>query len=553
MIMWGSKAIVQIVGGGSFFCPSCNSHTNYARQRVSRYFTLYFIPLFPTRTLGEYIRCGTCQTEMRPEVLNLTREQIEHVTAPWTCTACGNRNSAAENACLSCGAARKQAPPPLPGQAAPAATPPPATSLPAGAPPLPGPSSGKKKSGLRTVLVILGWVVGIYLVLTGGLHLLVYFGKKHLHPAVIMPGQREFEAASKTIADNHQGAAHGNTPQAQELATSLAEALDAAYKKAFAGVSPDVTDGTGGKFLVYCQEHGDTCVFLVHVPNLRHFPADAQRSIADASYLEGCLVLKADDATGIRHVAVATRGALLYDTAVLGSYPPQTPAPRDHLIKLTTAAWDVPDLYRYFQVKDEAEKEQPEAPATPAASATPATPETPAIPAATAAPATTPTPAPPAPAEPPAPPAPAPPTAATPPPSTSALPEAPAAPTASGTPRPSRESKAPPSWVPIYPNLLRPALQTRRESDGLTKGMVTCETADPLEKAKDFYENRLKADGFEITADRPTTGIFPGAEITGSKEDGKRSLRIVIHQMKRVTNVVLTYSGVEPPAPAPPP
>ena len=94
-------------------------------------------------------------------------------------------------------------------------------------------------------------------------------------------------------------------------------------------------------------------------------------------------------------------------------------------------------------------------------------------------------------------------------------------------------------------------MQTRRETDGVTKGMVTCETADPWEKAKEFYENRLKADGFEISADRATTGIFPGAEIVGAKEDGKRSLRIVIHQMKRMTNVVLTYSGVEPPAPAP--
>jgi hypothetical protein len=544
MIIWGSKAKVQNVGGGSFFCPSCKGQTNYARQRVSRYFTLYFIPLFPTKTLGEYIRCGTCQTEMRPEVLTLTREQIEHATAPWTCTACGNRNSASEKACLSCGTARKQEPPPLPGQAAPAATP-----LPASVPPLPSSGSGKQRSGLGKVLVILAWIVGSYVVLTAGLHLLVYLVKKHPHHSVIIAGQQEFEAASKTIADNHEGAAHGNTPRARELATSLAEALDEAYKKAFAGVPLDV-DGTGGKFLVYCQEHDDACVFLVHVPNLRHFPADAQRSIADASYLEGCLVLKANGATGIRHVAVATRGALLYDTALLGSYPPQTPAPRDHLLKLTTAAWDVPDLYPYFLSKADGEKELPDAPATPTASATPATPVTPA---AQAAPATTPAPAAPAPAETPAPP-PATPTAIALPPSPPAQPapsEAPVAPAAPVHARPPREANAAPSWVPIYPNLLRPALQTRRENNGVTKGMATCGTADPLNKVKEFYENRLKADGFEITTDKPTTGIFPGAEISGSRDEGRRTLRIVIHQMKTVTNAVLTYSSAETPAPAP--
>lgn len=129
MIIWGSRAKDTTIGRSGFFCPACKNQTSYSHQRVARYFTLYFIPLFPTSTLGEYVRCGTCQTQMRPEVLRLTREQIEQVTVPWSCTVCNNRNPASERACVSCGNARGAStpPPPLPGTvpAIEAGTPPP--------------------------------------------------------------------------------------------------------------------------------------------------------------------------------------------------------------------------------------------------------------------------------------------------------------------------------------------------------------------------------------------------------------------------------------------
>jgi hypothetical protein len=48
-------------------------------------------------------------------VLALSREQIQQMTAPWTCPKCGNRNSAGEMLCLSCGDHRQPvaATPPL--------------------------------------------------------------------------------------------------------------------------------------------------------------------------------------------------------------------------------------------------------------------------------------------------------------------------------------------------------------------------------------------------------------------------------------------------------
>ena len=70
MIIWGSKWITGTNGGGDFNCPVCATQTPYLQKRVRRFFTLYFIPLFPTSTLGEYVECHRCQGTFELEILN---------------------------------------------------------------------------------------------------------------------------------------------------------------------------------------------------------------------------------------------------------------------------------------------------------------------------------------------------------------------------------------------------------------------------------------------------------------------------------------------------
>ncbi len=115
MIIWGSTGKRRQVGSGTFFCPACRQDAAYALMRVSRYFTLYFIPLFETRNLGEYVRCGSCQAELNPQVTTLSRQQIEAALAPWPCPKCGNLNAQNQQQCLACSAPRVLTPPPLPG------------------------------------------------------------------------------------------------------------------------------------------------------------------------------------------------------------------------------------------------------------------------------------------------------------------------------------------------------------------------------------------------------------------------------------------------------
>ncbi|MFT4551112.1 MAG: uncharacterized membrane protein YebE (DUF533 family) [Verrucomicrobiales bacterium] len=70
MIIWGSKGITGVIGNGQFHCPVCVVQTAYELKRVRRFFTLYFIPLFPISMLGEYVECSRCQGTFEPDILN---------------------------------------------------------------------------------------------------------------------------------------------------------------------------------------------------------------------------------------------------------------------------------------------------------------------------------------------------------------------------------------------------------------------------------------------------------------------------------------------------
>lgn len=67
-IIWGSKGVTSNVANGDFHCPNCGT-SPYTHKRVQRYFTLYWIPLFPLNTLGEYVECELCAQGYDPEIL----------------------------------------------------------------------------------------------------------------------------------------------------------------------------------------------------------------------------------------------------------------------------------------------------------------------------------------------------------------------------------------------------------------------------------------------------------------------------------------------------
>ncbi len=70
ILIWGFRARGKTVSTGEFFCPRCGADRQYMLQQIRRWFTLFFIPLFPVgKVLGEQVKCSTCATCFRPDVL----------------------------------------------------------------------------------------------------------------------------------------------------------------------------------------------------------------------------------------------------------------------------------------------------------------------------------------------------------------------------------------------------------------------------------------------------------------------------------------------------
>ena len=102
IIIWGSKGRSRKVDSGEFYCPSCRTSTTYTRMRASRYFTLYFIPIFPMETLGEWVVCSRCSGEFDSHIPELSSSEIERALSPWECSQCGNQNAPGQGSCLGC-------------------------------------------------------------------------------------------------------------------------------------------------------------------------------------------------------------------------------------------------------------------------------------------------------------------------------------------------------------------------------------------------------------------------------------------------------------------
>jgi hypothetical protein len=71
ILIWGFRARAKAVSTGEFFCTRCGVDRSYVLQQIRRWFTFFFIPLFPVgKPLGEQVKCSTCGTCFRPEVLS---------------------------------------------------------------------------------------------------------------------------------------------------------------------------------------------------------------------------------------------------------------------------------------------------------------------------------------------------------------------------------------------------------------------------------------------------------------------------------------------------
>lgn len=69
-IIFGTRGINSTIKQGDFMCPQCAVERPYKHKKVTRFFTLYFIPLIPLGKAGEFVECQHCRGTFVPRVLD---------------------------------------------------------------------------------------------------------------------------------------------------------------------------------------------------------------------------------------------------------------------------------------------------------------------------------------------------------------------------------------------------------------------------------------------------------------------------------------------------
>jgi transcription elongation factor Elf1 len=60
MIIWGLRSRSKSLGQRTLNCPNCHRDAMTAAVQSRRWFTLFFIPLFPISAKKTIARCGLC-------------------------------------------------------------------------------------------------------------------------------------------------------------------------------------------------------------------------------------------------------------------------------------------------------------------------------------------------------------------------------------------------------------------------------------------------------------------------------------------------------------
>ena len=101
-------------------------------------------------------------------------------------------------------------------------------------------------------------------------------------------------------------------------------------------------------------------------------------------------------------------------------------------------------------------------------------------------------------------------------------------------------ASAPPAWVPAYPGAAAPGAGMRSEKPAGVSGTYMVQTKDAAAKVSEFFEAKLKADGFTTVA---TASAGGAAVVNAKKEDEKRTVTVQISGDKGATQMVITYEG----------
>jgi hypothetical protein len=77
IIIYGTRGLTSHLQSGEFYCPGCQAKGDFQLKQVRRWFTLFFIPIFPVSGPQRYVECQHCRGNFHEEVLELKEPSPE--------------------------------------------------------------------------------------------------------------------------------------------------------------------------------------------------------------------------------------------------------------------------------------------------------------------------------------------------------------------------------------------------------------------------------------------------------------------------------------------
>ena len=187
------------------------------------------------------------------------------------------------------------------------------------------PPIANRKRGLP-LLVKITIVLAVAFVGFLGFRMVQFVRYAKSHPRQVQPGEAEFREANRQIIANKGMLGFGNTREAELLAQEYSKSLKIMRENLFTEGKKGALSMSKGEFLTFCQWNGDSCVFLVHVPELRRFTSEAKQSLTELAWINAQAVLKTKTRPPPKTVVVGVKGALLYESILVGDFIAE-PAP----------------------------------------------------------------------------------------------------------------------------------------------------------------------------------------------------------------------------------
>lgn len=134
-----------------------------------------------------------------------------------------------------------------------------------------------------------------------------------------VPGQAALTLAEQKIYSDRDGISYGNSPAAIALAEKFSITLDLLQDEYFEreGKEP-LFQISGGQFIVYCLLDDDSIVFLVHVPEYRHYEGDAKGTLSEIAWFGANDVLQDRSEAQGSTLVIGLKGSLLYGDIMKG-------------------------------------------------------------------------------------------------------------------------------------------------------------------------------------------------------------------------------------------